>query len=144
MQGLPHEYIVTASSASAGDVALDSDGLPSLPSAPPAQFDGPGTRWSPEDLLVASVASCLVLTFRAIARASKLEWSSIDCRATGTLDRVDKQMKFTRMEIVATLVVPASTDVARAERLLEKSEQTCLITNTLNCERHLEAVVRND
>ena len=43
---------------------------------------------------------------------------------------------------VADLVVPAGTDVDTALRLLRKAEQTCLITNTLNCERHLQAIVR--
>ncbi len=142
MQGLPHEYVVTASAGPEGSVAVGCEGLEDIHSSPPAQFGGPGTQWSPEDLLVAAVADCLVLTFRAIARASKLEWSRIECSATGTLDRVERQMRFTRMDITATVTVPGGTDLARAERLLEKSEQTCLITNTLNCERHLQAVVR--
>ena len=142
MQGLPHEYLVTASADAEGTVTVGCEGLDDIQSSPPAQFGGPGTQWSPEDLLVAAVADCLVLTFRAIARASRLEWNTIECTATGTLDRVERQMRFTRMDIVATVTVPVGTDLARAERLLEKSEQTCLITNTLNCERHLQAIVR--
>jgi peroxiredoxin-like protein len=142
MQDLPHEYVVTASADTEGSVVVASGGLDAIVSAPPAQFGGPGTQWSPEDMLVAAVADCLVLTFRAIARASKLPWGKIECRATGTLDRVDRQLRFTRMDIVATLSVPAGTDVAKAERLLEKAEQSCLITNTLNCERHLDTTVQ--
>ncbi len=141
MQELPHEYVVTASADSEGSVVVTSGGLDAIISAPPAQFGGPGTQWSPEDMLVASVADCLVLTFRAIARASKLPWAKIECRATGTLDRVDRQMRFTRIDIDATLSVPPGTDLAKAERLLEKSEQSCLITNTLNCERFLNVVI---
>ncbi len=142
MQGLPHEYVVTASAGAEGSVTVGSAGLDDIQSSPPAQFGGPGTQWSPEDLLVAAVANCLVLTFRAIARASKLEWNTIECVTMGTLDRVERQMRFTRMNIVATVTVPIGTDLARAERLLEKSEQTCLVTNTLNCERYLQATVR--
>ena len=32
-----------------------------------------------------------MLTFRAIARASRLEWNTIECTATGTLDRVERR-----------------------------------------------------
>ena len=89
MQGLPHEYLVTASADAEGTVTLGCDGLDDIQSSPPAQFGGPGTQWSPEDLLVAAIADCLVLTFRAIARASRLEWNSIECTATYVITQAD-------------------------------------------------------
>ena len=72
MQDFPHQYSATALANVEGDVNLQSERLPSLVSAPPSEFGGPGDRWSPETLLVAAVADCFVLTFRAIARASQL------------------------------------------------------------------------
>jgi hypothetical protein len=42
---------------------------------------------------MASVIDCFALTFRAIARASKFKWTRLDCRAEGTLDRVDLDTK---------------------------------------------------
>lgn len=86
MEAFPHRYRVKVSGQVTGDVELTSDGLAALRSASPAQFDGPGGRWSPETLLVGAVADCFVLTFRAIARASKLSWLSLDCDVMGTLD----------------------------------------------------------
>ena len=75
MQDLPHRYNVSASAEAEGNIVLQAENLPQLVSAPPAQFGGPGDQWSPEDLLVASIADCFILTFRAVARASKLDWS---------------------------------------------------------------------
>jgi organic hydroperoxide reductase OsmC/OhrA len=141
MQDFPHHYKVTAGANLAGNVNLRSPGAPDLASAPPAEFGGPGDQWSPESLLVAAVADCFVLSFRAIARASRFEWDSLSCDVEGTLDRVDRVTQFTGFDVAATLNIPAGSDEAKAERLLEKAEQACLITNSLKAESHLEIKV---
>ena len=137
MQDLPHHYRVNASAEVESNIALKSDSLPQLASAPPAEFGGPGDQWSPEHLLVASVADCFILTFRAIARASRLEWTDLEASAEGVLDRVDRVTRFTAFTVNATLSVPAGTDLDKAKRLLEKAEASCLITNSLHAETHL-------
>lgn len=142
MEPFPHHYSAVASATPDADVRLDSPGLPALASAPPREFDGPGDRWSPETLLMAAVADCFVLTFRAIARASSLAWTSLECHARGSADRVERGMRFTNIVVHAALNVPPGTDEAKAQRLLAKAEQGCLIRNSLACEVHLEAEVR--
>lgn len=143
MQDLPHHHYLVAANAKATDnVVLSSTGVPDLVSAPPAEFGGPGDQWSPESLLVAAVADCFILSFRAIARASRLEWDSLTCEVEGILDRVDRLTQFTGFNVSAMLDVPAGTDQAKAQRLLEKAEHACLITNSLKAESHLEASVR--
>jgi organic hydroperoxide reductase OsmC/OhrA len=141
MQEFPHRYSVAAAANLQGDVALQGERLPSLATAPPAEFGGPGDRWSPETLLVASVADCFVLTFRAIASASKLPWLSLRCDVEGTLDRVERVTQFTGFQIRASLRVPPGTNEEQARRLLARAEQTCLITNSLKGACHLEAEV---
>ncbi|HSN71759.1 MAG TPA: OsmC family protein [Steroidobacteraceae bacterium] len=141
MQSLPHHYRVGATAEAEGEVTLSAEGLESLPSAPPAEFGGPGDRWSPESLLVASVADCFVLSFRAIARASRLDWTALSCDVVGTLERKDGLTQFTRFETHARLRVPGGTDAERARKILDKAEQACLITNSLKGECHLEAEV---
>lgn len=138
MDPYPHLYQVGATAGTDGAVALDSKGLSTLASLPPEQFGGPGDHWSPESLLVAALADCFILTFRAIARASQLAWLRLDCKTDGILDRVDNITRFTRFDIQATLTVPAGTDEHKATRLLQKAEAGCLITNSLNAEKHLE------
>jgi len=131
MRPYPHHYSVEATARGTGTVALSAAGLPSLQTAPPAEFDGPGDQWSPETLLVGAVADCFILTFRAIARASSLSWTDLRCDAVGTLDRVEGATRFTQLEMHAHLTVPAGVDTGKARRLLEKAEKTCLITNSL-------------
>jgi organic hydroperoxide reductase OsmC/OhrA len=141
MHPFPHRYQVTGNARPEGPVNLASAGLPTLESVAPKEFDGPGDRWSPETLLTAAVADCFVLSFRAVAAASKFSWTALECRTEGLLDRVDGKSRFTKFTTRARLTVAAGSDIARAKKLLEKSEQVCLITNSLSAERHLETEV---
>ena len=141
MQDLPHHYRVAANAGPEGDVSLSSEKLETLASAAPAEFGGPGDRWSPETLLVAAIADCFILSFRAIARASKLSWLSLNCDVEGTLERRDGKTQFTEFKVNAALDVPPDTDAQKAQRLLEKAEASCLITNSLPGTTHLNAVV---
>jgi len=141
MQDFPHRYSAAALANAEGEINLESERLPSLSSAAPAEFGGPGDRWSPETLLVAAAADCFVLTFRAIARASKLPWVSIRCEVEGTLDRVERVTQFTEIRVRASLRVPPDADEQRAQRLLDRAEESCLITNSLKAKSHLSATI---
>lgn len=142
MQDLPHQYTVTATAGRDSNVQLASAGVDNIESAPPTEFGGPGDRWSPESLLVAAVADCFVLSFRAIARGMKLDWLDLSCEAEGVLDRVDKVTRFTEIRLRAVLDVPAGTDEQKATRIMQKAEHACLISNSLNAEVRLETTVR--
>ena len=141
MKNFPHEYAITAVGSPDGDLELRADQLPVLHSAPPAEFGGPGDRWSPETLLVAAVADCFVLTFRGVARALELPWISLHCEASGSLDRVERVPQFTRFRLRVHLSVVEGTSQELARRALEKAENGCLITNSLKGTTELETAV---
>ncbi|MCH8307024.1 MAG: OsmC family protein [Proteobacteria bacterium] len=142
MQNLPHQYNVSAAADPESAVQLRSTGLPDLESAAPAEFGGPGDQWSPESLLVASVADCFVLSFKAIARASKFSWISLTCSVEGTLDKVERATQFTTFDLRASLTIPADMNEEMALRLLDKAEHLCLITNSLTADTRLTASVQ--
>ena len=142
MQDYPHNYVVAASAQSDSNVTLSSSGLSNLESAAPAEFGGPGDQWSPETLLVAAVADCFILSFKAIARASKLDWTSLSCDVDGVLERVDRVTHFTAFNIRATLEISESTRAEKAERLLAMADKSCLITNSLIAGSNLETEVK--
>ena len=141
MKAYPHLYHVAAKAGPEGEVLLSSSGLADMHSAPPVEFDGPGDRWSPETLLTAAIIDCFVLTFRAIARAGKLPWISLDCDIEGTLERDQGVSRFTGFRINARLGVPAGTYVEAAERAMHKAEAGCLISNSLLAHPELTATV---
>ena len=142
MHPYPHTYHAAATGTASGSVTVTSAEVVDIPSAPPPEFDGPGGVWSPETLLVASIADCFILTFRGVSRAAKFDWEALEARVEGTLERVAGGPQFTRYLTRATLTVPASADVAKARELLERAEKVCLVANSLKGDRHLEATVR--
>ena len=108
MHPYPHVYTAAAGGRPEGAVALTSPGLSEIATAPPPEFGGPGGVWSPETLLCASLADCFVLSFRAIARASGFEWSTLECRVEGVLERVAGVTRFTKYTTYARLEVPSA------------------------------------
>jgi len=81
MHPFPHIYPVTATASHDSAVSLAAPRVDAIESMGPVEFGGPGDRWSPESLLVAAVADCFVLTFRAISRVARLDFRSPVCRA---------------------------------------------------------------
>lgn len=134
MEPLPHHYTVIASGGGKADshIAVTASNLPDLTTNAPTEFGGPGNQWSPESLLMAAVADCFVLTFRAVAQASKLQWDQIQCQATGTLDRIDRKPQFTEIQLHVTVILQGDNSTERVQRVLEKAEGGCLITNSLS------------
>lgn len=139
MEKLPHHYRVAAAGGSDGVVTVRADALPELETTPPPQYGGPGGYWSPETLLLAAVADCYLLSFRAVARASQLEWESLSCAVEGTLDRdADGVTRFTDIVLKPRLSLSAEADAERAQAVLAKAKRACLVSNSLNSHMTLE------
>ena len=132
MDAFPHHYTVTATGSNQDShITVSSAGLTDIATDAPAEFGGPGDQWSPEALIMAAVADCFILTFRAISSASKLEWESIHCEATGTLDRVERITKFTEIALKVSITASGDARPEQVERILHKAEEGCLITNSM-------------
>ena len=87
--------------------------------------------WSPEHLFTAAVSSCLMTTFLAIAENSRLEFTSFSCKSKGKLEQVDGKFLMTEVILEPTVVLVHEKDKEKAERVLQKSEAACLISNSI-------------
>ena len=141
MHAYPHVYSAAASGEPAGIVPVSTPAAPEIATAPPPQFDGPEGYWSPETLLIAALANCFILTFRAISRGSRFDWLRLECKVDGVLDKLDGVTQFLKFDTQATLVIPQGADAAKARQLLEKAEHLCLIANSLRGARTLQVAV---
>jgi organic hydroperoxide reductase OsmC/OhrA len=138
MHPFPHRYHVQADGEAAGPVRVSTDAVPTLDTHAPPEFDGPPGYWSPESLLVASIADCYILSFRAVARASKLEWRSLAVDVEGVLDRVDGVTRFVGFTVSPRLTICSAEREHLAATVLEKSKRACLVTNSLTAECTLQ------
>lgn len=87
--------------------------------------------WSPEHLFTAAVSSCLMTTFLSIAENSKLEFSDFKCQSKGKLEQVEGRFLMSEIILEPTVVIAFEKDRERAERILQKSEAACLISNSI-------------
>jgi peroxiredoxin-like protein len=138
MKPLPHRYEVSIAGGREGYARLLSPGLPELRTAPPLDFDGPGDAWSPEQLLLAAVEACFLMTFRVVAEASGIEFTSLAVEAEGIVDRANGRMRFTEIVLRPRLALPAGVDTVRARRALEKAEHACLVSASLSTPIRME------
>lgn len=109
---------------------------------PPEFPKGMPNIWSPEHLFTASVSSCLMTTFLAIAENSKLEFSAFSCNAKGILDKVEGKFLMTEVILKPTVYIKNKKDVERAKRIVEKSEAACLISNSIKSKITMEIDVK--
>ncbi|MEO8173164.1 MAG: OsmC family protein [Sediminibacterium sp.] len=102
---------------------------------PPEFANGVPNIWSPEHLFAASINSCYMAIFLAIAFNFKLEVESFDCKTIIQLEMVDGKYQITNavMNPVLKLTHPGS-DKEKALRVLEKAKSGCLVTNSIKTE----------
>ena len=97
--------------------------------------------WSPEHLFTASVSSCLMTTFLAVAENSKLEFVSFQCSSDGKLEQVDGKFLMTEILLRPRVVIRDEKDREKAIRILQKSEANCLISNSVKSKVIMEPVI---
>jgi len=112
---------------------LDAPGLPDcIQVATPPQFPkGMEGIWSPEHLFVAAINSCYMTTFLAIAENSKLGFKSFDCGASGKLEMINGKYIMSEVTVYPKVVITSEEDRERTERILQKTEANCLISNSV-------------
>ena len=98
---------------------------------PPPFPHGIAGVWSPEHLLTAAVVSCFMTTFLAIAENSKLEFQNFKCDSKGKIEQIDGKFLMTEIILEPTLEINSENDLAKAQKILAKSEAACLISNSI-------------
>lgn len=136
-------YTVTATRTGVrtGEVFGAPD-VPRLNFGTPPEFKGSGGTWTPEHFFNAAIATCFMTTFEAIAEFSKFTFGNLVVEVEGTLEKVEKGYRFTRVRIRPTLTLNSEEQRERGLRMLEKAERACLISRSVSSEITLEPDVR--
>jgi organic hydroperoxide reductase OsmC/OhrA len=114
-------------------VHVQVEGKEHLAVMPPPEFnrDADPSVWSPEDLFGAAAAACLAVTITGLAKREELPLHALSVDAVGVVGRrEDGHFGFTKLEQrVAITTDPGEEERARA--LVERAEETCLVTVSL-------------
>ncbi len=138
-----HEYETSMVWSEGRRGKVESPGLPPLDFASPPEFGGPGGTWTPEHAFVTSATACILLTFVAIAEFSKLGFRGLSASAKGKLEKVEGEgLRFTSIDVALRVEVGSEADIARAERLVQKAEASCLVSKSLKTPVRVKAEIR--
>ncbi len=117
---------------------VEADGSPDLAVSAPPEFSGDSGMWTPEHLLVAATASCLMTTYLALAELQKLPVTSYVSKAFARLEKVPGEgYRFTEITLAPEIGV-ASEDLERAQKVLARAEKSCFISNSLRATVQVE------
>jgi len=122
---------------------VTSPDKPDLTVATPPEFKNgvPGV-WSPEDLLVASVASCYAVTLVAVAERRELPLHELNVSGTGHLTtRDDGRLGFIAIELTARITSDTLT-LEAMERAAKHAQRACLVSMALDVPVHVEVLVQ--
>jgi peroxiredoxin-like protein len=117
---------------------VESYALPGLVVSAPPEFSGEPGVWTPEHLLVAATAGCLMTTFLAIAELFKLPVISYASKAVARLEKVPGEgYRFTEITLAPEIGV-AGEDVEKAQKVLARAEKNCFVSNSLRATVQVE------
>ena len=110
-------------------------------SIPPEFRSGLEGYWTPEDLLVTSVASCFALTLAAVAVREDAPLIDVSVTATGHMSQRDDGFGFTVIEADAVLETkPGGEDAVMGAA--REAERHCLVNRALDVPVHVAYTVR--
>jgi peroxiredoxin-like protein len=107
------------------------EGKPDIEVATPPEFKGHPGIWSPEDLFVTAVNSCVMTTFIAMAERAGLAFTSYRSEVEGTLEKGESGFSFTKVVVRPHIGIGKAEDREKSLELIEKAEHSCLISNSI-------------
>lgn len=98
------------------------------------QYQGDPNRLNPEELFTASIASCQMLTYLALASFAGIRVLSYTDEAEGVLAKKERKMQMVRILLRPKIVVAEGTDKEKALALVQKAHAQCFIANSITTE----------
>ena len=121
-----------------GNHTVAFDGRPSIEVSGAPQYKGDPTRTNPEELFAASLASCQLLTYLALAARAGIDVLAYDDAPQATLAIADKKMRVTEVLLRPRITVAPGADIAKARSLVDTAHEGCFVASSVACAVRLE------
>jgi organic hydroperoxide reductase OsmC/OhrA len=113
-----------------------------LPGSADAAFRGAPARYTPEELLVASLSACHMLWFLHLCADAGIVVTEYQDAASGAMsENADGSGEFTRVILRPRAVITDSTRIADAVALHSRAHRLCFIARSVNFPVQQEPVV---
>lgn len=115
------------------DYTVASPGKPELAGSSDPAFRGDPSRYNPEDLLVAALSSCHMLSYLHLAAVGGVIVTAYADDAGGVMTQDAKGSgAFTRVTLRPKVTIAHGSDPAKARELHHTAHDVCFIANSVN------------
>jgi len=139
----PVQYQVAVVRRGPIDAAIEAPPREVIRGGPPPEYGGDPAVWSPEHLLVASVALCFWSTLEWYAKRKGVPVATFECRAEGSVEKTDGGLAFTEIRLAVVATTSVGSELALRE-LVQTAKKSCLVARSLACPVDLVADVKTD
>jgi organic hydroperoxide reductase OsmC/OhrA len=109
-------------------------GKPDIETGSPPEFKGEAGVWAPEEMLVAALNACMMLTFVSFAQGKRLEFVAYESAAEGLLANVDGKYRIVEVSVRPTLVLKNEADIEAARAIMAEVKANCFISNSITAD----------
>ncbi|MGF1610332.1 MAG: OsmC family protein [Kiloniellales bacterium] len=137
-----YEIALTWSGAAAGptgdyksysrEYRFSADGKPEQTGSADPAFRGDPALYNPEELLVAALSSCHMLSYLALCALQGIAVVAYEDSASGTMTETGGAGRFTEVVLRPRVTIARGGDLAKAEALHVKAHEICFIAASVN------------
>ena len=121
---------------------LSATGKPTLAGSADATFRGDRTKWNPEEMLLAALSSCHMLSYLHVCADAEIQVVEYSDAPDGDMVlAVDGSGRFTGVTLRPRVVISEGSDVEKADILHHLAHEKCFIANSVNFPVNVEARV---
>ncbi|WP_417235560.1 OsmC family protein [Arthrobacter sp.] len=115
------------------DHVVRASGLPDLPGTADPTFHGDRDRWNPEQLLLAALAQCHMLSYFHLAVKNGVDVVGYSDAATATMQlNRDGSGEFTEAVLHPRVILADESQRALADSLHDQAHRVCFIARSVN------------
>ena len=114
------------------DHTLHVAGKPDLAGSSDPTFHGDAARHNPEDLLLAALASCHMLSYLHMASVAGVVVTAYADAAEGTMQTEGNGGRFVEVVLHPVVTISAGSDPGKAEAAHADAHHACFIANSVN------------
>jgi organic hydroperoxide reductase OsmC/OhrA len=113
-----------------------------VPGSSDPLFRGDGTRYNPEELLVASLSTCHMLWYLHLCAVNGINVTAYEDRASGSMTEAeDGSGQFSLVVLRPRVTIGAESDAEKALQLHEEAHAMCFIANSVRFPVRHEALI---
>ncbi|MBN2376752.1 MAG: OsmC family protein [Sedimentisphaerales bacterium] len=115
-----------------GNFSTSLGGVGTVAVGAPVEFNGSAETTNPEELLIASLNSCIAMTFMYFARKLELTVDSYSSRAEGEVVKDDGGFRFSQAKVTAAVETSDPDAKQKLAKITELAEKYCLVTRSMS------------